>query len=495
MTETAQSPTAHGAANPTAAGGAGVAAAPPTPRAGRAPVLSGAGLLALLLCAALPILDFFIVNVALPSMGRELRAGPALLELVVAGYGVAFAVLLVLGGRLGDTFGRRRLLLIAMTAFTLSSIACGLAPNAAVLVGARILQGASAALLNPQVLATLHATTSGDRRNRALSLYGAMAGLAMVAGQILGGLLVAADIGGAGWRAVFLVNGPVGVIAFILAWRTVPATRSDRPAPVDLAGTALLAITLTALLVPLSEGRAAGWPLWSWLCLAACPIAAVALLVVERRQERAGRLPLLPPSLFGFGGVRLGLGLIVPFSINFGGFMFVMAIALQQGLRFGPVQAGLTLAPLAVTHLLASLVSPRLIGRFGSRVIQVAASIHLIALVVLGVTVLRGWPDLTALDFAPALALWGVASGSQIPVFFRIVLADLPADRAGIGSGVLVTFQQASFALGAAVIGTLFLSLETAQGDPGKALAETVAALAALVLLTLTLSTRLPRRL
>ena len=216
---------------------------------------------------------------------------------------------------------------------------CGLAPTAPILVAARIVQGASAALLSPQVLATIQATTSGHRRNRAISRYGAMAGTTMVAGQILGGLLVAADLGGSGWRAVFLVNGPIGLIAFLLAWRTVPDTRSDRPAPVDLAGTVLLAATLTALLVPLSEGRAAGWPLWSWICLVLCPIAAVTMLGVERRQERAGRLPLLPPSLFRFTGVRLGLGLLVPFSINFGGFMFVIAIVLQQALRFGPIQA------------------------------------------------------------------------------------------------------------------------------------------------------------
>ncbi|MEU4394451.1 MFS transporter [Kribbella sp. NPDC023855] len=469
--------------------------APPSTAPSNPSSLSGAGLFALLTCASLPILDFFIVNVALPSMGRELRAGPALLELVVAGYGVAFAVLLVLGGRLGDTFGRRKLLLIAMTAFTLSSLACGLAPTAEVLVAARIVQGASAALLNPQVLATIAATTSGDRRNRAVSLYGAMAGVAMVVGQIVGGLLVAADLAGTSWRAVFLVNGPIGLLGFLLAWRTVPDTKSDRPAPIDAAGTVLLAVALTALLVPLSEGRAAGWPLWSWICLAICPLATIAFLRIERRKEEAGQLPLLPPSLFGFAGVRIGIGLMAPFMIAFGGFMFVMAIALQQGLRFGPVQAGLTLAPLAVTHLAASLIGPRLVSRFGSRVIHVAASIHLVAVVVLGVTVLRGWPNVTALDLAPGLALWGIASGSQIPMFLRIVLADLPRDRAGVGSGALITFQQASLALGAAVIGTLFLSLEAAQGDPGKAMAETLAALAALVILTLTISTRLPRRL
>ncbi|MGO4760046.1 MFS transporter, partial [Streptomyces sp. 2MCAF27] len=190
-----------------------------------------------------------------------LNAGPALLELVVAGYGVAYAVLLVLGGRLGDTFGRRRLFLAGMAAFALTSLACGLAPNAWSLVAGRVAQGASAALLLPQVLATIHATTSGPRRARAVSLYGATAGLAMVAGQILGGVLVAADLAGTGWRAVFLVNVPVALAGLALAARAIPETRSDRPAPVDVPGTALLALALIALLLPLTEGRAAGWPL------------------------------------------------------------------------------------------------------------------------------------------------------------------------------------------------------------------------------------------
>ena len=245
-------------------------------RASADPALSPLGLFTVLLGAALPLIDFFIVNVALPTMDRDLHAGPAVLELVVAGYGVAYAVLLVLGGRLGDTFGRRRLFLAGMAAFGLTSLACGLAPGAWSLVAARVAQGAAAALMLPQVLATIHSSTSGSRRARALSMYGATAGLSMVAGQILGGVLVAADIAGTGWRAVFLVNVPVAVIGLVLAVRTVPETRSERPAPVDVPGTVLLALSLITLMVPLTEGRAAGWPLWTWLMLGAFPFVAAA---------------------------------------------------------------------------------------------------------------------------------------------------------------------------------------------------------------------------
>lgn len=249
------------------------------------------GLFTVLLAAALPLIDFFIVNVALPTMGRDLAASESVLELVVAGYGLAYAVLLVLGGRLGDLFGRRRLFLGGMAAFGLTSLACGLAPDAWSLVAARVAQGASAAAMVPQVLATIQSSTEGARRAKAMSLYGATAGLSMVAGQILGGVLVSADIAGTGWRSVFLVNVPVVVAGLLLAVRTVPETRSQHPEPVDGPGTALLAVALLTLLAPLTEGRAAGWPLWTWLSLSAFPLVAAAFYVVERRADRNGRTP------------------------------------------------------------------------------------------------------------------------------------------------------------------------------------------------------------
>ncbi|MEU1947882.1 MFS transporter [Streptomyces sp. NPDC020125] len=454
--------------------------------------MSPLGLFTVLLGAALPLIDFFIVNVALPTMDHDLHAGPAVLELVVAGYGVAYAVLLVLGGRLGDTFGRRRLFLAGMAAFGLTSLACGLAPDAWSLVGARVAQGASAALMLPQVLATIHSSTSGTRRARALSMYGATAGLSMVAGQILGGVLVAADIAGTGWRAVFLVNVPVAVIGLILAVRTVPETRSDRPAPVDVPGTVLLALSLITLMVPLTEGRAAGWPLWTWLTLGAFPLVAAAFYVVERRADRAGRTPLLPPSLFALSGLRRGLPMVVPFSIGFGGFMFVIAVALQQGLRYGPVEAGLALAPMATTFFVASLMGPRLVGRFGSRVVTAGGLIQAVGIAVLMLAVWRDWQGLSLAGLLPGVALAGFGQGLQLPVLIRIVLADVPNERAGVGSGVMVTTQQSALALGVATLGTLFLSLEPSMGM-GDALVVTLAAQLAAIALTLLLSLRLPR--
>ncbi|MFJ9961513.1 MFS transporter [Streptomyces avermitilis] len=465
----------------------------PTNRSSVAPpVLGGLGLFTVLLGAALPLIDFFIVNVALPTIGRDLHASEAVLELVVAGYGVSYAVLLVLGGRLGDLFGRREFFLGGMAAFGLTSLACGLAPSAWTLVAARVAQGAAAAAMLPQVLATIQSATEGPRRAKAMGLYGATAGLSMVAGQVLGGVLVAADIAGTGWRAVFLVNVPVVVVGLFLAARAVPETRSQRPEPVDGPGTVLLAVSLLTLLVPLTEGRAAGWPLWTWLALAAFPFAAWAFYAVERRADRQGRTPLVPPSLFALMSVRRGLVMLVPFSIGFSGFMFVIAVALQRGAGLGPVPAGLALAPMAVVFFAVSLCGPRLVARYGTRVVTAGGLIQAVGLTLIVLAALRSWPDLGGLELLPGAAVAGAGQALQLPVLFRIILSEVPPTRAGVGGGVMITTQQSGLALGVATLGSLFLALVPGWGMR-DALVTTLLVQLAGVALTTALSLRLPR--
>ncbi|MGW6910525.1 MFS transporter [Streptomyces sp. NPDC054940] len=456
------------------------------------PSLGTLGLFTVLLGAALPLIDFFIVNVALPTIGHDLAASETMLELVVAGYGLAYAVLLVLGGRLGDLFGRRRLFLGGMAAFGLTSLACGLAPSAWTLVAARVAQGAASAAMLPQVLATIQAATSGQRRAKAMGLYGATAGLSMVAGQILGGVLVAADIAGTGWRSVFLVNVPVVLVGLFLAARAVPETRSQHPEPIDGPGTVLLAVSLLTLLAPLTEGRAAGWPLWTWLSLAAFPFAAAAFYAVERRADRRGRTPLVPPSLFALTSLRRGLVMIVPFSIGFSGFMFVIAVALQQGAGRGPVAAGLALAPMAVVFFFVSLAGPRLVARYGTRVVTAGAAIQGVGVALMALAAWYSWPDLGLVELLPGAAVAGAGQALQLPVVFRIVLSEVPTARAGVGSGVMITTQQSSLALGVATLGTLFLSLVPGLGMR-DALVTTLLVQLAGVALTGLLSLRLPR--
>ncbi|MFF5492474.1 MFS transporter [Streptomyces aquilus] len=459
---------------------------------GAPPALGGLGLFTVLLGAALPLIDFFIVNVALPTIGRDLSASESVLELVVSGYGLAYAVLLVLGGRLGDLFGRRRLFLGGMAAFGLTSLACGLAPTAWTLVAARIAQGAASAAMLPQVLATIQAATNGQRRAKAMGLYGATAGLSMVAGQILGGVLVAADIAGTGWRSVFLVNVPVVVLGLVLAARAVPETRSPHPEPVDGPGTVLLGVSLLTLLAPLTEGRAAGWPLWTWLSLAAFPFAVAAFWAVERGADRRGRTPLVPPSLFRLVSLRRGLVMIVPFSIGFSGFMFVIAVALQRGAGLGPVKAGLALAPMAVVFFFVSLAGPRLVAKYGTRVVTAGAAIQAVGVALMALAAWRSWPDLGLVELLPGAAVAGAGQALQLPVIFRIVLSEVPQARAGVGSGVMITTQQSALALGVATLGTLFLSLIPTLGMR-DALITTLLAQLAGVALTGLLSLRLPR--
>jgi MFS family permease len=436
----------------------------PTPvpiraQSGTKPALTAAGLITVLLGAALPMVDFFIVNVALPTIDRSLNASATMLELVVAGYGIAYGLFLVLGGRLGDTFGRRRLFIAGLTAFTITSLACGLAPTATVLVVARIAQGASAALMLPQVLSTIQATTTGERRSKALGLYGATGGVSMVLGQLLGGVLVAADIAGTGWRPIFLVNVPIGLVGLLLARRTVPETQSANPAKVDKPGTALFGIGLAALLIPLMEGRSLGWPLWSWVLLALSPVAFGALVVVERRLERAGHVPLLPPSVLRMPSMRRGLLLGGPFFIGFGGFMFVAAVTLQNGLDFGPLASGIALAPMAVGFLIASLISSRLVSRFGRTVITAGAIVQATGIVTMIATILSAWPDVNGWQLAPGMAIAGFGQGLMMTTLFRVILSRVPVESAGVGSGSLVTVQQACLALGVATLGSLYLWL------------------------------------
>ncbi|MEU3350081.1 MFS transporter [Streptomyces sp. NPDC037389] len=456
------------------------------------PALSPLGLATVLLGAALPFLDFFIVNVALPTIDHDLDAGPALLEMVVGGYGVAYAVLLVLGGRLGDMVGRRRLFLWGTAAFGVTSVACGLAPDAWTLVAARIAQGASAALMLPQVLATIQATTRGAERTRALSLYSGTAGVVSAVGQVLGGVLVSVDLLGTGWRSIFLINAPIAAVTLLLAVRSVPETRSDNPTRVDGRGTLLLSLTLVSLLVPLTEGRSTGWPLWSWLLLATFPVAAVAFVLVERREERAGRTPLVPPSLLRVPSVRDGLAVIVPFSIGWGGFMFVLAVALQEGLRLGPMAAGAALVPMCATFLIGSLAGPRLASRFGRRLVTAGALVQGLGLITVGATFWFGWDGLGALGLAPGLAVQGLGQGLLMPITMRLVLSEVPVAQAGVGGGVLVTTQQAFMALGVATMGSLFLSLAPGAGMR-EGLGITLGVQLVLVVVTVGLSLRLPR--
>jgi len=456
--------------------------------------ISTAALLLVLVGAFLAMADFFIVNVALSDIGTRLHTSPATLELVVAGYGVVYALLLVVGGRLGDAFGRKRLFIAGMAAFTVTSLLCGLAPTAGTLVGARGLQGAAAALMVPQVMATVQATTTGHHRLRAMALFGATGGLAAVVGQLVGGLLVAANIADTGWRPIFLVNVPIGLVALALAPRLLPDSRSLRPAPVDVSGTVLLGATVLAVLVPLSEGHALGWPVWSWVSLLLAPFLGAALVLVELRHERHGRVPLVPPMLVRLPSMSRGLLLGVPFFIGFGGFMFVYAVAVQGELGWSPLKAGAALTPMAGAFFVASLSTSRLLRRWGRNVLTAGLALQAVGLFVLIATVAAQWTGhIRPVDLAAGFVIAGFGQGLVMSPIFGLVLSQVPMDLAGVGSGVMSTAQQVALATGATAIGTLFLSLRNVDDQGRNALLVVLLIQALVATLGIGLSRLLPQ--
>ena len=309
------------------------------------------------------VLDFFIVNVAIPSIGHDLSAGSAVIQWVIAGYGIPYGAGLITGGKLGDLYGRRRLFMLGLAVFTLASVACGLAPSSAFLVAARVGQGAGAALLVPQVLAIMNTTFTGSARVSAFTVYGVILGLAAVFGQLIGGSLIQANLFGLGWRACFLINVPIGAAALIMAHRVVPESKSDIRARLDIGGMLLISLALLATVLPLIQGRQQGWPLWTWLSLA----GAAALFAIFVAQQRRRAVPLIDPVLFQERVFTAGVLAQLVFWMGQAAFFLVFALYVQQGRGMGPLAAGIIFIPLGAGYTATSLTARRLATASGTK--------------------------------------------------------------------------------------------------------------------------------
>lgn len=447
-------------------------AAVPTTRLGRA------GLYLLLAGQLLPMIDFSIVNVALDAMAHSLHASEMELELIVAVYGVAFAVCLAMGGRLGDNYGRRRLFGWGVALFTVASLLCGLANAVWVLLAARALQGVAAALAVPQILATIHVGLRDREHSRALGLYGAIGGLAFVIGQVLGGLLVSIDAGGLGWRSVFLINLPIGLVVLAYTHRHIPETRSQHPARIDWPGTLLLALVILCLLLPMALGPVLHWPWQCAVALGAVPPLLYLLWNVELRQERRKAFPLLPPSLLRLRSVRFGVWIAVLFFSAWSGFMFCMALTLQAGAHMSAMLSGNSFIAMGSAYFVGSLATSRVVARFErTSVLLFGCAVQMAGLLALMLTLRQVWPAPTVWNLIPATVLIGFGQAFIVGCFFRIGLSEVRPDQAGAGSATLSTVQQASFGLGPAVFGAVLTHFLTA--DEGNYLNASVGVLGA----------------
>ena len=438
------------------------------------------------------VLDFFIVRVALPAMQAGLHAGSSALEWVVAGYGLTFAVLLIAAGRLGDQFGRRRIFCLGLAVFVVTSALCGLAPDATTLVLARLAQGVGGALLAPNVLSIIGVAYPGPARVRAITVYGLVMGLAAAGGQLIGGVLIQANLAGLSWRTVFLINVPVGLVALAWAPRSVPESRAGNAGRLDLAGMVLATIGITALVLPLLEGRQLHWPVWGWISLAASPVTLAVFAAHQRRLARRGGVPLLDPAVFRSRALVSGLGTQLAFWCGQASFFLVFALYLQQGARLDALHAGLVFSILAAAYLAASLRAPALTLRLG-RDLVAAGALALAAgdgLLLLAVT--HGGPAGAVGWLVPGMILVGAGMGMCITPLTTTVLAHADPQRAGAVSGALSTMQQVGNALGVAITGVIFFG--ALGGGVAHAFTLSVVELGCLLVAVAALTRLLPRR-
>ena len=415
--------------------------------------------LAILLAAAfMNMIDVSIVNVALPRLQQSLGATSSEIEWVVASYVLAFALALLPFGRLGDKVGRKRIFMTGVAGFTLFSALCGLAPTVDVLIAARVAQGITGAMMMPQVLAIAQVMFPPQERAHAFSFFGLTAGLGSVAGPLIGGVLIAGDLFGLDWRPIFLVNIPIGIAVLLLAARLVPTTDRHPNLTSDWGGIAIASGAILLVIFPLIEGHTLGWPTWTFVMMAAGGVAAGLFVLYERSRAARGLSQLLPASLLSNGNFILGGAMVLIFFSGSMALFLFLAIFLQQGFGFTPLQAGLTTIPFPAGVLIASVLNGRLGSRLHRQRIVVGALVLLAGMSWLRLIV-QGVGD--AVDhwlFLAPLFVSGLGMGIAVAPLMQTALAGVAPQDAGSGAGALQSFQQLGGAFGIAIAGQIFFS-------------------------------------
>lgn len=445
----------------------------------------------LLAAEVMDLLDSTIVNVAVPRIRADLGASAAQLQWVVGAYPLAVAAGLMVGARLGDLLGRRRLFVVGAAVFTAASFASGLAPSAAALIAFRVVQGLGAAAMIPQGFGILRAIFPRDELPKAFGVFGPVIGSAAIVGPIIGGGLVDLDLFGTGWRLVFYVNVPLGIAAVAGALMLMPEVRSAHAKRLDPVGALLAAAGMSALVYPLIQGREAGWPAWSFALIAAGLVLLLLFVLDQELRGRRGRITLVDPELFRSRGYTSGVLLMQVYFASAIGLMFTLTLFLQLGQGYSPVRSGLALAPWALgTAIGAGFGATVLAPRFGRAVLQAGTVVTAVGLVLLVSLVAHtGATHYWAL--VPGTLLGGLGFGMVVAPLFDVVLAAVEDHAVGSASGILNALQQLAGAFGVALLGTLFFD---ALGNGGfhHALGVTLWVEAGLCILALALSPLLP---
>jgi EmrB/QacA subfamily drug resistance transporter len=407
--------------------------------------------------ALMDMIDVTIVNVALPTIRRSLGATATQLEWVVSGYMLAFAAALIVAGSMGDRFGRKRVFLIGVAAFGAASMFAGLSTTGAELIVARVIQGAAAASMAPQVLATFRVIfTSTKSRGQAFAAYGAMLGFASAIGLVLGGVLTDANLFGWSWRSVFFVNIPVAVFALIAGMRLIPETKDSAARRPNVAGAIVLAASMVAIVYPLLQGRQLGWPAWVWAVFAAGVLGVTGLAIIEERRRRPQTAPLLRARLLRVPAFAAGLGVQLAFAAGMQGFFLMFALWLQIGEHFSPLRAGLTSVAFSVGSFIAAPVAVPLAQKYGRRILVIGALLMAAGIALVDVFISHIGVDGSPWPVIPGLVVAGAGLALLVIPLVNVVLAAAPAEAAGSASGIFSTAQQLGGAVGVALLGTVF---------------------------------------
>ena len=412
----------------------------------------------------LSVLDFFIVNVGIPSMQHDLRLTSGAVQLVVAGFGLAYGAGMVPSGKLGDHYGRRRLFALGIGAFGATSLLCGLAGNGGELIAARVAQGVAAAMMAPQVLAILTTAFAGQARAKALAAYASTMGLAAVSGQLVGGVLIRLDLFGLGWRTCFLVNVPVAFLALALVRTAVPQVPTRRNGRLDVVGALLATDAVIALVLPLTLGQQQGWPEWTIASLAVAPVLGTAFVLRQRRLARAGRTPLVDLGLFSDRHFVVGSALALTIAMGQGSFFLLLAVYLQDGHGLSPLAAGLYVTPMAITYILAASRTPQVAARLGRQTIPVGVGIMAVSLLVASAVASAVGTDGDVWWMLPPFMVDGIGMGFVLSAVVPTAMARVLPERAGEASGVVTTAMQVGGALGVAALGAVFFACQRHHG-------------------------------